>query len=278
MTKELGFKEINQHHRLRLFGVVGIILLVLLCFGCGGGGDDDPPNPSGDSDHFSVEHSNLTYRNYESGNERYQMIASIANDGSPCVESDVVEVIVRDAAGADVPVTSDGFYRDIYMRYNCGSGACRQEGPVEATGISARFDLLSAGTYSAEIEMTDGQILDLDIDFPGKRVLPYIQRSSMSAIWQGGDLQLSWSNPTTEPNWDQVKQLRIVIEDDLGNKVLYVRPPTTDESITLPEALLSQAAGLRGGNALQKWRVQTRAFDSNGMNFARGYSNKMDLP
>jgi hypothetical protein len=124
-----------------------------------------------------------------------------------------------------------------------------------------------------DIEMENGQMLATTISFPGILVLPYISSSSMTEQWNGGDLQLSWTNPTGDPAWSEVDQLVIRVYDDLGNEVLWVRMAPTAESVTIPAALVAQAETLLGGTSLNMWHIQTLAFDSNDMEFSRSYSS-----
>lgn len=235
----------------------------------------DVPLPE---DIYDVDYAHVMYRRYESGAQRYQLIAGISENGGPCDEVDVMNAVMKNALGNDLPPTSDGFYKDIYMWYDCSLENCSQAGPFDELGLWAQYGSLPADSYTLEIEMENGQTLAEIRNFPGQLVLPIVPSSSMTAQWSGGDIELSWSNPTTEANWDEVDQIRIVILDDLGNSVLYIRVPTTDESLTIPLALIAQAAILQGGSRLDIWQIQTRAYDSNGMNFARAYSNNTTLP
>jgi hypothetical protein len=166
------------------------------------------------------------------------------------------------------------------MWYDCSTGTCSQAGPVHDTGIWGTFASLPSDTYNIQIDMENGQTLTASRDYPGQFILPYVSSSTMQAQWNAGDLELTWTNPdpSVEPNWSEVDQLRIIVFDNLGNDVLFVRLAPTAESVMIPAALLSQAQGLLGGTSLAQWQVQTRAFDANSMNHARGYSNKVNLP
>jgi hypothetical protein len=118
--------------------------------------------------------------------------------------------------------------------------------------------------------MENSQVLQADQNFPGHINLPFMSSDSMVAQWNGGDLGLSWTNPTSDSNWGAVDQLRVVVFDDLGNSVLYIRPAKNDESVTIPSTLVSDAATLRGGSRIDAWQVQTRAYNTDGINFSRG--------
>lgn len=227
---------------------------------------------------YQVEYANIMYRSYESGSERYQILMGISDNGGPCVETEVIDWVMKDSMGSVLPSSSDLFYRDLYMWYTCDSGGCSQAGPFNESGVLSRYVSFSADSYAIEIEMENGQLLTEELDFPGLLVLPFVSINSMAALWDGGDLELSWVNPTSEGNWIEVDQLRIVIFDDLGNSVLYIRVSPGEESVVIPSALITQAVNLHGSNRLDFWQVQTRAYDSNDMNFSRAYSDNATLP
>ena len=102
----------------------------------------------------------------------------------------------------------------------------------------------------------------------------------MDANYQaGGDLVLSWINPSAATNWDRVNQIRITIEDTNGNTVGHVKTINTNQTVTLPAALI-QALKDTGDGTLAKWRIQTRAYNplpTTNLQYARGYSNKVVL-
>jgi hypothetical protein len=97
--------------------------------------------------------------------------------------------------------------------------------------------------------------------------------NTMLSTWEGNDLVLTWTNPLGAANWAEVDQLRIKLFDGTGKSVMYIRLYPTADTVTINGNLLNQAAGL-GDGTLGSWEVQTRAYDENNMNFARGYSNK----
>jgi len=74
------------------------------------------------------------------------------------------------------------------------------------------------------VDTADGQTLTLDMDYAGQLILPYVASATMQSQWSGGDLVLSWINPTGATNWSEVDQLRIVLFDGTGKDVLYIRP------------------------------------------------------
>jgi len=153
---------------------------------------------------------------------------------------------------------------------------CSESGPLNENGFYGSFLDLPADTYSFDVDTFDGQTLNLNISYPGQLVLPIVLSSTMQSAWNGNDLVLSWTNPVGSMNWADVDQLRIKLFDSVGTSVLYIRLGSTATTVTIDGSLLNQAVAL-GNGILGVWEVQTRAYDSNEMNFARGYSNRVNI-
>jgi hypothetical protein len=94
----------------------------------------------------------------------------------------------------------------------------------------------------------------------------------MYSRYENNDLILGWSNPLGAANWDKVDQLRIVLMADDYTSLVYIQVNPSATSVTIPESIINQANNL-GYGAIFWWEVQTRAYDVNNMNYARGYSN-----
>jgi hypothetical protein len=91
---------------------------------------------------------------------------------------------------------------------------------------------------------------------------------------------LSWTNPSAATNWDRVDQIRFSFLDTRCNSVGKARTINTNQTVTLPAALI-QVMKDTGDGTLAKWRIQTRAYNSlptTNLQYARGYSNKVVLP
>lgn len=185
---------------------------------------------------------------------------------------------MTDSGGSVVNTETEGFYYNTFMLLDCMSGTCAQSGPLNDTGLWGRFSMLAADAYDIEIDMENGQTLSRRMDYRGRFVLPYVSGTDMLANWNDGNLVLSWDNPDTDPVWSEVDQLRISVFDNNGNVVLRVKAPPSETTVTIPSALVSQTATLLGGNSLAQWEIQTRAYDTNGINFARGYSRRISIP
>jgi len=220
----------------------------------------------------------LQYRTYEgdAGN-RYQGWIQLTRGGSPVEATDVADIRLFDPLGAPLEATSGDFKPSEIFLMDCSSIPCTTSGPLFDSGFWATFPSLAAGIYDLEVDTATGQTLTAQMDYPGQLMLPVVQGSTMQAQWVGGDLTLSWEDPTAAANWSEVSRIQVALFDGAGAEVLYVRLPSTDAEVTVPGALISQAAAL-GDGLLTQWQVQTRAYDANNMNYARGYSARVALP
>ncbi len=243
-----------------LWLLLGICMLTLVVAGC--------------KREYAIDYAHLMYRNFEStGSGNYQRVIGISDFGGPVQESDIIDSVMTDSTGTSVIDYADGFYHLTFMQYDCTTGTCEQSGPIDDTGIWARYATLTPDTYNVQVNMVNEQVLTSDIGYGGQVILPYVSASTMQAQWNDTDLELSWSNPITESNWNEVDQLRIVLFDNNNQVVLQIRLAPEETSVTVPADLIAQSAALLGGDSLAQWQIQTRAYDENGMNFARGYSN-----
>ena len=149
---------------------------------------------------------------------------------------------------------------------------CTEQADNIDSGYWANFSNLSAGDYQIEVEAANGQKITKAITYPGQLILPGVAIATMDAQWSNGDLVLRWTNPIGETNWNEVDQLRIVMTATDGSEVLYIRTNPTVETLTIPESLVTKVENL-GHGTMDQWVIQTRAYDANSMNFARGYSH-----
>ncbi len=221
----------------------------------------------------------LQYREYENAaSNRYQGFIPITRDGALIAETDVIDLRLFDPTGAPVPdPASSGFYQGAYMVYACRTAPCILSGPQRESAFWGTFDFLARGTYTVEVDTVDGQTVTGQIDYPGQLVLPVVGSGTMGGQWLGPDLLLQWSNPTTDPAWPDVQQLRVALFDGSGRDVLYVSLSASATEVTIPADVLATARAL-GDGVVARWEVQTRAYDTVNMNHARGYSARVDLP
>lgn len=239
---------------------------------CSGNWSASPANISSSS--VKIDDAYLQYRNYENPtSNRYATWIGITMDGEPIQSTEVVGFEIRDSTGSVVSHTNQQFYRSSpYYFYNCIANPCTEQANNIDSGYSANISDLSAGDYRIEVETADGQKITKDITYPGQLILPGVDITTMYAQFSNGDLVLNWTNPTGDSNWDEVDQLRIVLTATDGAEVLYISTNPTAESETIPESLVAKVNNL-GHGTMDLWEIQTRAYDENGMNFARGYSH-----
>jgi len=256
---------------MRTFAVV-IGLFVCLTAGCGGGSGDG----GNDAPLYDFGAYFLQYRVSENLSTGYQAFLPMTKNGQAIQETDITDIRMFDSANNAVIATTEGFNVESYMYLNCMVTPCAQSGPLNENGFYGSYASLPSDTYNFEVDTADGQTLSLDVLYQGQLVLPLVSSSTMQSTWVGSDLVLNWDNPTGSSNWAEVDQLRIRLFDGTGTPVLYIRLDPTAETVTINGSLLNQAIGL-GNGVLQSWEVQTRAYDANGMNFARGYSNRLAM-
>lgn len=226
---------------------------------------------------FSFTFAFLQYRTYDNPvSNRYQGFVVLTKDGAPIQSADILDISILDSARTPMVATSEGFWAGNYMNLNCSLSPCTQDGPVTQNGFWATLPTLAVDTYSIEVDTADGQLLTLGVDYPGQLELPIVTSTTMQSQWLEGDLVLNWTNPTGATNWSEVDQLRILVFDGTNKDILNVRTGPTTDTVTIPANLVSQAAGL-GDGTLARWEVQTRAYDENSTNFARGYSTQVNV-
>jgi len=221
---------------------------------------------------FTINDAYLQYRNYGNpSNDRYATWIGITKDGEPIQSTEVVGFKVKNSTGSTISPTSSEFYRSSpYYFYSCITLPCTEQSDIIDSGYWANFDDLTAGNYQIEVETNDGQTLTENITYQGKLILPGVDVATMESEYINGDLVLDWTNPKNENNWDEVDQIRIVMIASDGAEVLYIRANSNTETITIPESLIEKIDNL-GHGSITTWEIQTRAYDANGMNFARGY-------
>jgi hypothetical protein len=250
------------------------------CSGGSGGGNNGVLSDQGSTNNYSVNFSYIQYRNVElNPAPLYVGLVAITDNGGPIVDTDVVAVEIWDSSSNMVTPDSDRFFHIQALTYDCRTGACNPVQQVDNTGGIFIFNSLPADTYTADVEMDNGQILTVVRDVPAPMVIPFVSSTLMNGLYNiSGDLELSWTNPTGQANWGEVDELVVVLIDDVGNEVFLGTLAPTEESFSVPAALVAQAATISGGSAVDRWRIRTVARDSNSFIFAGGFSTTVNLP
>jgi len=219
----------------------------------------------------------MQYRTYpDPANNRYQAWIPVAKvDGSSVLSTDVVDFQILNSAGNVINPTSSQFYLSTrYIFYNCSTEPCSSPIEVNDSGFTAQFSDVPAGTYRYEVEAADGTIFGTYVYYPGRLELPIISPDTATGVVnENGDIVMTWVNPTSDANWNEVDQLRIIFfAADSSTELLYVRVNPIVETVTIPASVVSQVESL-GLGKIVFFIIQTRAYDVNNMNYARGYSN-----
>lgn len=261
----------------RYLWISATFVLMLIAYGCGGGGGSDDGGGNTTAQPFTIEFSALNYRNFEDPADNYVGgYVGLAENGGIVQATDIVDHWMTNSAGWDVIGNNDGFGVDRYYVYECrGGGACSQSGVSEQSTLWGTFNPLPDDIYTAYIEMTDGQILSCQFNY-SELHLPFIPAADMQSQWVSGDLVLSWTNPTTEPNWNQVTMLRIFIFTTTGPSVISINLDPGDETVTVPASLVADAEAL-GLGAMLEWRIEARVYDTQDRNYARSVSEILPL-
>ena len=224
----------------------------------------------------------VQYRINEGVTPFYRYFLAMTRDGVPFDPATQISAMRFLDSSNNILGTTNAVSFEYYMSLNCMTTPCIESGPIREVAFVDNFTFLPVDTYSFEVDTLDGQNLRLDVPFPGSVDIPVISSSTMQSSFVGNDLVLTWTNPVGDPNWAEVDQLRIRVVDLNGEVVLYVRVPTTTETVTISGALLDQAAALSNSmmttwDVISAWEMQTRAYDANNVNFARAISSRVTL-
>lgn len=259
---------------LSRFLVFFVLSNILAACGGGGGGSSDDPGPTTS---LSLQSTYLQHRSYESPTlSRTCSWVSVSDGVMPAAQSALNEMSLFSSAGTEQLATYSEFSTFNYLYYDCMASTCSS--PIERTesGFYKTYDSLSNDTYLINVGTKDGVDLEQNITFPGEVALPVIESTTMTSHWVDGSLVLNWTNPISEQNWSLVDTLRIVIRDGANEAVFYIAVNPAEETVTIPATVTAEAAAL-GDGSLTTWGIQTRALDSQGMNYARGYSSTIAI-
>jgi hypothetical protein len=224
---------------------------------------------------YKIDPVYLQYRNYEFSENRYSAWLGIMKNDKPAIAKDVdiLSFKLFDDARNLINLSYPLFYEgNPYYLYDCRQTTCTERLTADS-GFTAIIYNLPEGRYTMEAQSVDGEMFSVDIQYFGQLELPFVSSVTMESFFTSeNDLILSWTNPTNEFNWNEVDQLRIVMTATDSSEVLYISLNPDDNQVTIPAALIQKAENL-GHGVIDNWHIQTRAIDSNGMNWARGYSN-----
>lgn len=224
----------------------------------------------------TIDFNYLQYRtsNTFNGNRGY---VELTEDGIPVEPSDIQKIEVKDSSGILVTLDTVNPFPTTYFNgmWNSQTGNVDFSGPTSYTGLIITFPQgfdLPADNYTLEVTTTDNKLVSKQINYPGQKVLPFVDSSTMQSVWQpDGSLDLSWTNPPNQAPGDY-DQLRVLISDDNAGEMLYVRLPVNMNTITIPSDWVKIMADFYPLTAV-RWQVETRSYTEEDMNYARGISD-----
>lgn len=228
---------------------------------------------------YTFDNPYVSLRSFPAGTNNYVFSwIEMTVNGRPIEAIDIDEIRIVNSSDTEIPLYESDYISLNYVVNNCISGICSAGDPVQTGGFYSVITTdLQLDTYTLEIDTADGQELSADIDFPGPVAMPIAH--DLDAQWSEGDLELSWINDTGNPNYDQVNHLRVVLLEKTDNRktVLYTILAPSASMITIPAELYAQVEALADGG-ISGWEVRTIAYDTDGMNYAAGFSDQGTIP
>ena len=221
----------------------------------------------------------LQYRTRSDASNEYRGWLEFTKNNNPIDVSDITLIELKDGTGNPVPINDPTFYADssFWGGWNDTTSSVDFSGPHYSSGFSIGFPAetnLPAGNYTYEAITSIGDLLTLTRNFPGETILPVVDAASMNYEWLiDGGLRLTWSVPAS----GAYDQLRIVLMDQDWSDLLYVRLPVDKEELTIPGGWIQQMTNFKNPSAAI-WLIQTRSYMADGNNYARGYSDVVNIP
>jgi hypothetical protein len=228
----------------------------------------------------------LNYLQYRTPAGVYRGYVELTKDGIPVVQADINKIELKDSNGDPVilepvnPVVNYQLTTYFYGMWNPATTSVDFSGPASYAGFWMGFPAgfnLPADDYTWEVTTSDDKLVSKQINYPGQKVLPFVDSATMQSVWQpDGSLELSWTNPANNPPGDY-DQLRLVIRDQNAGEVLYARLPPNVNEMTIPSEWVKIFDDFYSlTNVI--WEVQTRSYTAEDMNHARGRSNWVGIP
>jgi len=222
----------------------------------------------------------LQYRTYSDNNKnKYRGYLEFSKDGNLIEESDIKKTILEDSSGNPLAISETVFVIDsfYYANWNSSASTLEYQSFPQATSYFALFfpdgSEIPSGNYTYKVQTKSGDILKVSFGYPGREELPWVDSKKMEAEWlSNGDLRLSWMNPLG--NYDQ---LRIFLLDQDGKLIFLAKIPTNMEELTIPSELV-QNINDYGVPTSVRWLIETRSYTTEGLNYARGISDEVDIP
>lgn len=224
----------------------------------------------------------VQYRTFEdTTRNRFQGWVDFKDNGQLMDSQDFLATAMLDSSGTEFPVIP-AFWRASYL--NAAWDATNGNfGPASQGGFSGwAFNLsgitLAAGDYTFITALNGGTLLDTTYTYQGQLALPVVAASSMNYAWNNdGSLTLNWTEPVGTFDRYQVVLYDTDTSSGYNGELFYGSVPAGITSVTLSSSLVRSIYSSAGLSALAdlSWEMQTRNYDANNINDARGYSNRV---
>lgn len=222
----------------------------------------------------------IQYRTFETGTNSYAGFIEYKDNGVPVAQTDLATASIRDPLNNPLPA-APVFIQANYLVATWDAGTSTF-GPATPSGYAGYFfDLgtadLAPGTYTFRTTLAEGQLLQTTRNVASRVEAPVVPFSSMLTTKNStnNSLTLSWTAPAT----GTFSTYRVVVRKVLATsspEIFYAIVPVGTTSITLSQTLLAQIALNAGVSQTSplSWEVQTRVYDANSIEIARGYSDR----
>lgn len=228
---------------------------------------------------LSIDFRYLQYRTYtDSSRNEFRGDIELSKAGRPILPREVRKIELKDGEGNAIPTQAPEFYQNEHFLVNLNpdTGEVEFTGPYQYSDYAIRFpegEQFSEGDYTYVVTTASGQVLNETFYYPGRVETPVTPLESMRHEWlSDGALRLSWTNPPGD--YDQIN---ILIWDEEGNDLVYTYLPPDTEEVTLSAQDIEKINTLHSPIEAQ-WIIRNRSFTDENMNFARSYSETLDIP
>jgi sugar lactone lactonase YvrE len=261
--------RINKCLNLRVIFAVSLITLIFL-----------PAMVDHAAAEMSIDYCFIQYRTYsDEDDNQYRGWVSLTKDGNLINASDVTMVALKDSSGANVALSAYGFWKasSYYIGYwNSSTSSVDFSGPESYSGFWIKFPAgteIAAGSYTYEVTTSASGTLSSSFYYPGRKELPVVKIEDMEYEWlTDGGLKMSWENPSGD-----YERVRVALFDQDGEELFNGHLPSDVEELTIPAEWV-QAIADETGISKATWQVRTESRTDEGMEYARGYSDSLQIP
>lgn len=225
---------------------------------------------------ITIDSHYIQYRSYPDAEDNHPRgWISIYEDGKTVDESDISQVSLMGPDGAEMEIDTS-FYKSEYfwIVWDESSNMLGPMNEIEDSGFSIRLTDeidLPQGQYQYEVKTSEGDTAEATVNYPGATAIAGVDADTMEYRWNDdGSLWLSWEFTGS------ADQFRLTFWNWRAGEFLTVKLPTTVTEVTIPAQDVVKITQEKHPPNVW-WRVQTRNY-SEGMNYARGYSESVHIP